>query len=288
MTSLEDTGPSEKDAAAFCADLVRNRDRARYVADLLTPVEHRRALSALHAFNVEVTDVAIHVSQPMAGEIRLQWWHDMLSGDDHGDVAANPVAAELRRAIERYALPIEPLLNLVNAHQRDLYADPMASLSELHTYCDDTAGELFNAAALILGASSESAHALAHSAGMAQGLTAIMAALPAHAARSQIYLPADMLSAFAVKPEDILGRRTTPQLEALLSELRDQARAHLDATEAALTDQPASIRAGFLTLALTRAMLDALAKGKADPFKPVVLSPLRTFWLLWRASRRLR
>ena len=278
-------GPSEKDAAAFCADLVRNRDRARYVADLLSPMEHRRALTALHAFNVEITDVAIHVSQPMAGEVRLQWWHDALSGQEHGDVVANPVAAELRRAVARYALPTEPLLNLIDAHQRDLYADPMASVSELHTYCDDTVGNLFDAAALILGASGDSAKALAHSAGMAQGLTAVMAALPAHGARGQIYLPADMLSAFGVDPDDVLARRATPQLVALLSELRDQAGRHLDATEAALREQPATVCAGFLTLALTRATLELLSKSGADPFAPAALSRLRTLWLLWRASR---
>lgn len=282
---MSNLGPSEKSAAAFCADLVRNRDRARYVADLLAPVEHRRALTALHAFNVEITDVAIHVSQPMAGEVRLQWWHDMLSGDDHGDVASNPVAAELRRAIERYALPVEPLLNLVDARQRDLYADPMASMAELHTYCDDTVGTLFGAAALMLGANGDTARALAHPAGMAQGLTAMMAALSAHSARGQIYLPADMLSAFAVDPADILARRVTPQLVSLLSELRDQARTHLDAADAALRDQPVQIRTGFFTLALTRATLELLSKENADPFKSVALSRLRTLWLLWRASR---
>ena len=43
-------------------------------------------------------------SQPLPGEIRLQWWTDMLAGAGHGGVEGNPVAAELMLAI-RSCLP---------------------------------------------------------------------------------------------------------------------------------------------------------------------------------------
>ena len=59
----------------------------------------RRALLALYAFNVEIVRVRDQVSQPLPGEIRLQWWSDMLAGQAHGGVEGNPVAAELLRAI---------------------------------------------------------------------------------------------------------------------------------------------------------------------------------------------
>ena len=41
------------------------------------------------------------VSQPLPGEIRLQWWTDMLAGTGHGGVEGNPVAAELLLAIRQ-------------------------------------------------------------------------------------------------------------------------------------------------------------------------------------------
>ena len=62
------------DAAAFCADLVRSHDFARYASTLFVPAEERRALLALYAFNVEISRVRDHVTQPLPGEIRLQWW----------------------------------------------------------------------------------------------------------------------------------------------------------------------------------------------------------------------
>ena len=59
--------PGGKDAAAFCADLVRTHDFARYVSTLFVPVIERRALLAIYAFNVEVSRVREQVSQPLPG-----------------------------------------------------------------------------------------------------------------------------------------------------------------------------------------------------------------------------
>ena len=61
------------DSVAFCADLVRSHDFPRYVATLFAPAAERRALLALYAFNVEIVRVRDQVSQPLPGEIRLQW-----------------------------------------------------------------------------------------------------------------------------------------------------------------------------------------------------------------------
>ena len=43
-----------QDAFAYCAELVRTADRDRYLAALFAPAEHRGALYALYAFNVEI------------------------------------------------------------------------------------------------------------------------------------------------------------------------------------------------------------------------------------------
>ncbi len=86
------------DSVAFCADLVRSHDFPRYAATLFAPAAERRALLALYAFNVEIVRVRDQVSQPLPGEIRLQWWTDMLSGHAHGSAEGNPVAAEKTRS----------------------------------------------------------------------------------------------------------------------------------------------------------------------------------------------
>ena len=78
------------------------------------------------------------VSQPLPGEIRLQWWTDMLAGAGHGGVEGNPVAAELLLAIRNWHLPVERLSRLIEEHQFDLYNDPMPTMAALEGYLNDT------------------------------------------------------------------------------------------------------------------------------------------------------
>jgi phytoene synthase len=133
-----------------CAALVREGDRDRYLATLLAPAAHRDALFALYAFNVEIARVRELAREPMPGEIRLQWWREMLSGERDGEAAAHPVAAALRATLAQYALPSQRLIDLIEARSFDLYDDPMASLAELEGYARQTAGTIYEFAARIL------------------------------------------------------------------------------------------------------------------------------------------
>src|SRR5262249_55499025 len=108
-----------QDAFAHCEALVRAADKDRFLATLYAPAEHRGALHALYAFNAEVTRVREVAHEPLAGEIRLQWWSDVLDETGRGDVEANPVAAALLATIARYRLPRATLQALIDARRFD-------------------------------------------------------------------------------------------------------------------------------------------------------------------------
>ena len=55
----------------------RRPTRIGFSPTLFAPAEHRGALFALYAFNLEVARVREVVREPLAGEIRLQWWRDV-------------------------------------------------------------------------------------------------------------------------------------------------------------------------------------------------------------------
>ena len=90
--------------------------------------KYRRALYALYAFNLEVARTRELAREPMPGEIRLQWWRDVLGGAGRGEIDAHPVAAALRDVVVRYRLPPKMLLELIDARSFDLYNEPVASL----------------------------------------------------------------------------------------------------------------------------------------------------------------
>src|SRR3989304_4664298 len=85
-----------------CAALVREADRDRYLATLFAPADRRDALFALYAFNAELARGRGGAREPLPGEIRLQWWREVLNGERDGEAAAHPVAAAVRGTRGRY------------------------------------------------------------------------------------------------------------------------------------------------------------------------------------------
>jgi 15-cis-phytoene synthase len=269
------------DATDYCADLVRGAHRDRYLATLFAPAEHRSALYALYAFNSEVARVRDVAREPLPGEIRLQWWSDVLRGERGGEAAANPVAAALLASIERYRLPPDTLIELVEVRRFDLYDEPMATLDELERYAGNTSSALFSLASRIL--SGTEAEAVAEPAGRAYAFAGLVRALPLHAARHQLYLPLELLERHAVKTADIFAARSSPALNASLAELRNMARRHLAMVGERLPALSREALPAFLPLALVGPTLDRLEHS--DAFAPAELAPWRRQWLLWRAAR---
>jgi phytoene synthase len=87
------------DVYEHCARTVRELDRDRYIADLFAPEPARRHLFALHAFSAEVARIRDTVTDPVLGEIRLQWWRDALLTGSGG----HPVASALVETIRTFA-----------------------------------------------------------------------------------------------------------------------------------------------------------------------------------------
>lgn len=276
---------SDDAAAAFCADLVRTHDFESYAATIFTPASCRRALLALYAFNVEIVRVREHVTQPLPGEIRMQWWTDMLAGAGHGSVEGNPVAAELLAAIRDHGLPVEPLTRLIEAHQFDLYNDPMPDMAVLEQHLDDTSCVLLSLAARIAGHQSEETDHLVHHAGLACGIARARATFGRDASRRQLFVPRDLLERHGCDLEQVFAGRDSQQLHAALGELAEDAQAHLDTALALLPGTPQAARTVFLPLALVRPALDRMVRPGANPFMPPATSRLRTLWTLWRAAR---
>ncbi|NGX98312.1 MAG: squalene/phytoene synthase family protein [Candidatus Afipia apatlaquensis] len=273
------------DAAAFCADLVRARDFRTYAASLFVSPEARRAWLALAAFNAEVAHVRDHVSQPLPGEIRLQWWRDVLTGegrDAQGEAEANPVAAELLRAIAVHDLPIEMFVRLIDAHVFDVYDDPMPDMAALEAHCRDTSAALYGLRAKVLGVNSPEAVRIAEHAGLAEGLVDTMLALPRHAARRQLYLPGDLINLHGVTAEEFFLRQASQPLKEALAHLRREAASQLQQAIAMLASAPVSSRAAFLPLAVIGKNLTRLELS--EPFAPPLLSRLGILWTTWRAA----
>ncbi len=127
---------------------------------------------------------------------------------------------------------------------------------------------------------------IAHHAGIAHAIAGLLAALPLHAARGQIYIPHDILERHGAAAADVSGRVATPALRAALAELRGIAGDHLAAAGRLLGAVPPALLPALLPVALVPTILARMTRD--DPFAPNELSPWRRQWLIWRAARRPR
>lgn len=275
------------DTYAHCLAALRETDRDRYLACLLAPAEKRGSLAALYAFNAEIARVRDVVREALPGEIRLQWWRDLLEGDAHGDAAANPLAAGLLACVAEHRLPVAVLTDMIEARIFDVYNDPMESRAAFEGYAGETASALIQLASLILDPENapKSAEAAGH-AGVAQTVAGALLLLPIHRRRGQVYLPADLLAATGLTPEVLLDGGDKVAAARAVEAFVGLGRDHLAKARAA-NGVSAGNRAAFLPAALVSPILHAAEKAGADALERA-LQPAqwRRQWWMWRAMRR--
>ncbi|WP_123150777.1 phytoene/squalene synthase family protein [Mesorhizobium delmotii] len=269
-------------------ETVRAADHDRYVCALYAPEDKRDALFSLYAFNAEISGIRDRIREALPGEVRLQWWRDVIATEDSGDGVGHPVADALKATISAHHLPIPAFENMLEARVFDLYDDPMPSRTDLEGYCGETAAALIQLAAMVLDPVAAPRFAeLAGRAGCAQAMTGLLLLLPLHRKRGQCFVPADTLAAAGSSPEEFVAGDGGPGGQRAVAAMIALAQEHLAAFESGASALPVSLRPAFLPLALSRAYLGKMESSRQSPLNGAArLSPWRRHWLLLRRATR--
>ncbi|MEG3617920.1 squalene/phytoene synthase family protein [Magnetovibrio sp. PR-2] len=153
-------------------------DRERYLTALMAPGGVQDTLLALIAYNQELAHATFGVSEPMLGQIKLQWWIDAMPRIYSGDPPNHPVAIALAGAAGVLGEQQEALQKLAEARTFELEAGKPADLEALIRYAEASGGGLQGIWAAVLGLKSEAQIQAAHHVGTAWALIGIMRALP--------------------------------------------------------------------------------------------------------------
>ena len=263
-----------------CRDLLREHDYARYIASLYLDEELRQAAFAIFAFDVEISRIASQVSEPMPGEIRIQWWRDTLKSNEQ-DVG-HPVAEALKFIINKYQLPLDKFDAILNAHIFDLYHDAMKTREDLETYLGETQSYLFQLLCMADGSKPDTnlADACGHS-GVLFGIVKLLKALPFHYHRQQSYFPSQL------SKHGQMDIKSQSQISHdWLVDISNYSERHYDLATAAIENLPVRLKKIFMINALSRAQLqNILSQGINLNKQTPTMSRLKTNWHLWRASR---
>ena len=196
------------------------------------------------------------------------------------------MASALLAGLRQHNIKPDRLTGIVDAHQFDLYDEPMGTLDDLDNYAVMTRTALLDVAIAILGGAGPDAMMLMRGAGIAATVTWILTNLAKHVSRRQMFVPLEVLERHKVDLNEVYAGKVSEALKAALAELRRHARRQMAAARSEVPHVPQAILPALLPLALTGPTLRPMDRRGYEPFEVAPLSSLRRQWLIWRAARK--
>ena len=271
------------DPHAYCQEKASSSGSSFYYSFMFLPPERRQAITALYAFCREVDDVVDECHDLQVAQTKLDWWRNEVR-QVFGGQPQHPVGQALKDVVQRFPLPMEQLLEIIDGMQMDLSQTRYLDWKALNLYCYRVASVVGLLSAEIFGYTNRQTLKYAHDLGLAFQLTNIIRDVGEDARRGRIYLPVDELQRFNVPARQILDAKHSDNFRELMAfqaararQLYDQAFAQLPAE-----DRKAQ-RPGLIMAAIYRTLLDEI---EADGFlvldRRTSLTPLRKIWIAGR------
>ncbi|MEM1376511.1 MAG: phytoene/squalene synthase family protein [Pseudomonadota bacterium] len=274
-------------STAHLLQQLKEADYVRYCAVLFAPEDKRQALTALSLFQAEIERIRDLVSEPLPGEIRLQWWRDVFLGMRDSEAKANPLAAALLEARKTHVLPHVHFTDYLDAMEFDLYDDPMPSIGQFEGHMGETQSVFFQMAMQILsGTTPEDGDAAGH-AGVAYGVTQTLLNLRKQTARRQTYVPAELLAKRGVDDATWRSGAAVTEIDAVIRDFVAFGETHLDAAQNSAQTLKKAARTALLPMSICKPIF---ARVKADPTKFLKrfdgVGRLQVQWSMFKAAWR--
>lgn len=244
----------------------RRVDYDRYLMAGFAPPDARPAMLALIAFNYEIGRVRDVVSEPMLGQIRLQWWREALDGIYAGTPRSHDVVLALNGAISEYSLSRKIFDTMIDTREQDLDDTPPEDLPALMRYVAGTAGALNQ---LLLEVTQRNDASLLHAAadvGAAWGLVGLLRAIPSHAAQGRVLLPITLLADAGLSSADALSKKERDRIRPVIVAIAREAGKIVDEPGSGSRKLPPRARAPFLAAPFARYYLRRLKAVDHDPW----------------------
>lgn len=193
-------------AYVHCEQLTAEHSRSFFFASGLLPEEKRSAVRALYAFCRTVDDI---VDESTLGDRqeRLDYWREVVQ---HGAfLKGDRVAAAWVDTLNRYHIPRQYALQLIDGVNRDLAQTRYQTFDELATYCYGVASTVGLMSMYIVGFASETAVTYAIKLGVALQMTNILRDVGEDFWNGRLYLPRDELALYGIRESDIAAGRVT-------------------------------------------------------------------------------
>jgi squalene synthase HpnC len=199
----------------YCEALCRARHHNYPVGSLFARSELRKHIFALFAFARVADDFADEPAYEGRRARELDRWEEQLHAAYRGN-AEHPVFVALADTVDKFALPITELADLMSGFRTDLERRRYATFDELRSYTRQSAEPVGRLLLYIGGYRAPELHAYAEDLSSALAVARLIQDIPADWQRGRVYVPAEDLRHFGVTETDIAQRRVTPAVGALV------------------------------------------------------------------------
>jgi phytoene synthase len=255
----------ETSQTAFLGDEARKYEYDRWLAALFTPAATRGAVFTLLAFNGEVSRIRETVTEPLLGDIRLQWWRDAIADLSSGKTLDHPVVRALSSVMSDHDLMPDLFLEIINARSQDLDPHPLASVEDLQQYADGVGGNLHSLLYSVLAPGDPAGDAAARAMGTSFALTGIIRAIPFHARQDLLLIPADILARHGLTSETVFVAENKNAFLAAVHDLTRLAEEAHEKSDLLIKARPTNEKPVYKLSALTEIYLKRLQKSGFDP-----------------------
>ena len=274
--------------APYIAALVKREDHDRFLTAVFAPERAREGVMALYAFNAEVAKVRESVSENLIGQMKLQWWRDVIAAVYEGGKVpqGNPVVQALAGTIAAHHLSRALFDTLLDARTRDVADDSPQDVTELEGYAEGTSASLTLLVLEVLEVRGEVSKTAGRHVGIAWALTGLLRAVLFHARANRFLMPQDLMAAENLTSHDLQERRNADKIAVVVEQIARTTRVHLDQARAHTKHVDRKALPALLPATLADQSLKGLERRRFDVFDPrhVLQRPaaLRLAWNAWR------
>lgn len=270
------------------AALVRDADPTRYFANLFAPAAMRNDLFVLYALDLEIRKIAQTIREPMAGEIRLQWWREVFDGQRDDEANANPIASAALAMSRKHQVDPSIWERYFDGRIFDFYSDPIEDQAAFEAYCGQTDGTVLQISCLILDRdqSTKAAELSGYLACVSSIWNRIIKPMSVSTDKHLFrYLPPEVRANMGSDANPYLDNTVQDNSAALLETL-EFLEPYLEKARAISHNVPSALRPAFLHASqISRALGYLRKEGRIDP-QMMDVSTYRLIWRLWRSSKK--
>ncbi|KAI0260219.1 isoprenoid synthase domain-containing protein [Gloeopeniophorella convolvens] len=205
-TSAAPTEPGVDEHYAYCRQFVQKHDYESYLVGQLYPADKRKGYFAIKAFYDELATIPDTVSNNLVGEMRMQFWRDAVKGFADGRPPHHPIALALYDTSRSANLSPYHLKRIIDARTQELKGSSHLTMDSLIAHAESTASTHYYLLLSLLGQSSDTvSHAASHL-GAAHCISTLLRALPYHASKGRMVIPAEVTAKHGVSQEEVFRK----------------------------------------------------------------------------------